>query len=56
VDLIYADAAVVIGRDDLKGRYNGVVGGGAVRFTHLDVRRKAQWQLVASQGTSVQKK
>jgi Domain of unknown function (DUF4440) len=53
---IYADAAVVIGRDDLKGRYNGVIGRGAVRFTHVYVRRNGQWQLVASQGTWVQKK
>lgn len=53
---IYGDAAVVIGRDDLKGRYNGVVGGGAVRFTHVYVRREARWQLVASQGTWIQKK
>jgi ketosteroid isomerase-like protein len=53
---IYGDAAVVIGRDDLKGSYNGVVGGGAVRFTHVYVRREARWQLVASQGTWIQRK
>jgi ketosteroid isomerase-like protein len=53
---IYGDAAVVIGRDDLKGRYNGVIGGGAVRFTHVYVRRSGQWQLVASQGTWIQQK
>ena len=53
---IYGDAAVVIGRDDLKGSYNGVVGGGAVRFTHVYVRREARWQLVASQGTWIQQK
>jgi hypothetical protein len=53
---IYGDAAVVIGRDDLKGRYNGVIGGGAVRFTHVYVRRNGQWQLVASQGTWIQQK
>ncbi len=53
---IYGDAAVVIGRDDLKGSYNGVVGGGAVRFTHVYVRREARWQLVASQGTWIPKK
>jgi ketosteroid isomerase-like protein len=53
---VYGDAAIVIGRDDLKGRYNGVVGGGAVRFTHVYVRREARWQLVASHGTWIQKK
>jgi ketosteroid isomerase-like protein len=53
---IYGDAAVVIGRDDLKGRYNGVVGGGAVRFGTCMCDAMDQWQLVASQGTWIQQK
>src|SRR5262249_18289587 len=52
---VYGDAAIVSGRDDVKGRYNGVGGGGAVRFTHVYVRREGRWQLVASQGTWIQK-
>ena len=53
---VYGDAAVVIGRDNLKGTYNGVSGGGSVRFTHVYVRRDGRWQLVASQGTWIQAK
>ena len=53
---VYGDAAVVIGRDNLKGSYNGVSGVGSVRFTHVYVRRDGRWQLVASQGTWVQAK
>ena len=53
---VYGDAAVVIGRDNLKGSYNGVPGVGSVRFTHVYVRRDGRWQLVASQGTWVQAK
>ena len=53
---VYGDAAVVIGRDNLKGSYNGVSAAGSVRFTHVYVRRDGRWQLVASQGTWVQAK
>jgi ketosteroid isomerase-like protein len=53
---VYGDAAVVIGRDNLKGSYNGVSRVGSVRFTHVYVRRDGRWQLVASQGTWVQAK
>ena len=54
---VYGDAAVVIiGRDNLKGSYNGVSRVGSVQFTHVYVRRDGRWQLVASQGTWVQAK
>ena len=51
----YRDVAVVTGVDHLKGTYNGVPGEGRVRFTHVYVRRDGRWQLVASQGTWIQK-
>lgn len=40
----------------LRGGYNGVRGEGIVRFTHVYIERDGRWQLVASQGTWVQKK
>jgi len=54
--LVYGDAAIVTGRDNLSGRYNGAVGSGSVRFTHIYIRRQGRWQLVASQGTWLQRK
>jgi ketosteroid isomerase-like protein len=53
---VYGDSAVLTGVEHLKGTYKGVFGEGAIRFTNVFVRRDGRWQLVAHQGTWVQKK
>jgi|SRR5882762_3187766 len=56
VSVYCPDVAVVTGRDNLKGTYNGVYGEGALRFTDVFIRREGRWQLVSNHSTWVQKK
>lgn len=52
---LYGDIAVVTGRDHMKGTYGGAQGEGRVRFMHVFAQRDGRWQLIASQGTWVQR-
>jgi ketosteroid isomerase-like protein len=53
---VYGDVAMVTGVERLEGTYNGVAGKGALRFTHVLVKRDGRWQLVGSQTTWIKGK
>ncbi len=61
VNVLDADAAVVTGRSIIKnGKYKAPDGkvvdiSGQYRFTDTFARRNGQWQIVASQGTKIEK-
>jgi ketosteroid isomerase-like protein len=53
----YGDAVVVIGVENLKGKYpGGAYGEMALRFTNIFVQRDGRWQLVLSHSTRIQRK
>jgi hypothetical protein len=56
VSVYCPNVAVVTGRDNLKGTYNGVYGEGALRFTDVFIRREGQRQLVSNHSTWMQRK
>ena len=49
----FGNPAVVTGRSELSGTYQGTRAGVTQRFTHVFVKRNGRWQAVASQGTQV---
>ena len=53
---VYGDAAVVTGRNTIKGTFQGKDVSGQYRFTDVFVKRAGRWQCVATQGTLVAKK
>jgi ketosteroid isomerase-like protein len=50
---VFGDAAVVTGSDDEKASYKGKDTSGHYVWTDVFVKRKGQWQAVASQGALV---
>jgi uncharacterized protein (TIGR02246 family) len=50
---LYGDTAVVIGRDNSKGTFDGEQFSTAGRFTDVFVKRDGHWKLVASHSTTI---
>ena len=50
---LYGNVAVVTGRENVKGRYQGKYSEFGLRFTDVFVYRDGRWQLVAAQGTEI---
>jgi ketosteroid isomerase-like protein len=54
--IVYGDTAVAIGTEIDKGTQNGKDASGTYRWTDTWVKINGQWQCVASQSTTVEKK
>lgn len=50
---VFGNTAVVTGRSELSGTYQGKRASVTQRFTDVFVKRNGRWQAVASQGTQV---
>jgi len=53
---VYGDAAVVTGRNTLKGKYQGMDINGQIRWTDTWVKHGGRWQCVATHGSKVAQK
>lgn len=52
----YGEAALVTGREHVKGTYKGNPGDFRLRFTNVFVRRDGRWQMVTHHSTEERKK
>jgi hypothetical protein len=50
---LYQTTAVVIGRTEMKGRFEGTPFAASSRYTHVYVERDGAWRLVSAQGTPI---
>jgi len=53
---VYGDAAVVTGRNTLKGKYQGMDINGQIRWTDTWVKHGGRWQCAATHGSKVAQK
>jgi ketosteroid isomerase-like protein len=50
---LYPATAVVIGRTEMRGRFEGTPFSASSRYTHVFVEQQGRWRLVAAQGTQI---
>jgi hypothetical protein len=50
----YGDIAIIVGRTEMSGSFDGARFGAASRYTHVLLReRDGRWRLASAQGTSI---
>ena len=49
----YGSSAVVTGRTEMSGRFDGAPFSTRSRYTHVFVEQRGQWRLVSAQGTPI---
>ena len=49
----YGDAAVIVGRTEMRGSFGGQEFGAASRYTHVLIRADGAWRLASAQGTPI---
>jgi ketosteroid isomerase-like protein len=49
----YGTTAVVTGRTEMKGRFDGTPFTSSSRYTHVFVEQEGRWRLVSAQGTQI---
>jgi len=50
---VYGSTAVITGRTEMKGLYNGLAFQTSSRYTHIFVDDGERWRMVAAQGTQI---